>query len=339
MISIHDSNLVKQFFIKNKIDINYLRRFRNAYYKKSLPFNDCLTEIPITKQQLFKATIQTDFLNLVHRSDSKIDGCSKLVFKTKAGHRLETVILRIDSGRTSLCISSQIGCAVKCHFCATGNLNTVINLSYNEIIDQIICANDILRTEGRQVRNVVFMGMGEPMHNYTNLTKAIDVLKSDKHFKFTTRRIIVSTVGVIDKMLKFNQQYPEIGLALSLHSALQHKRQQIIPIANKYNLADLHKCLSTITTKSKSPIMLEYLMLQDITDSQEDLNALLKFCKNLNVHINLIPYNTNPQAPTFLSSNQETIQYFADTLKNAGLKTTLRYSLGSDIEAACGQLV
>jgi 23S rRNA (adenine2503-C2)-methyltransferase len=276
-------------------------------------------------------------LKLLSTHNSKQDGSTKLIFETENGEQLETVILRIATGRTSLCISSQIGCAVRCRFCATGNIKHVTNLTTDQILDQVIQANIILESENRRVQNIVFMGMGEPLHNYNNVKQSLYTLLHPKKFNYSPRKLILSTVGIIDKIKLFKTDFPAVGLALSLHSADEKTREQLIPFAKNTPLASLRKTLEIISKQSDVPIMIEYLMLQGITDREKDINLLSNFLKELPIHINLIPYNETPTSP-FKASSKKHQKEFSETLKSLGFKVTLRYSLGTDIAAACGQL-
>ncbi|MBC8207492.1 MAG: 23S rRNA (adenine(2503)-C(2))-methyltransferase RlmN [Kiritimatiellales bacterium] len=308
------------------------RKFLNAVIKKALPTEEC--PAPVSE---FSPS-----LKIVERHDSKTDGASKLVFRTKSvlsevegqtdQHRVEAVILRIASGRTSLCISSQVGCAADCQFCATGAMGFVRNLTSDEMLDQVLLAKRLLREEGRTLRNVVVMGMGEPLHNEENLFQCLEILRDPRFFNLSENHLMVSTVGVPDAMVRFAERFPGIQLALSLHSARQEVREQLMPVAKFQTLEKLKAVFPNLGTS-----MIEYLMLKGINDGPEDLEALIAFLKGTKAHINLIQFNAHPGAkyqPVILEERKA----FGDALKKAGFKVTLRYSLGEDIAAACGQL-
>ncbi len=298
------------------------KKFLNAYLKKALPPEEC----PEPASQFFQC------LELSERHDSKTDGATKLVFQTLEKHRVEAVILRIASGRTSLCISSQIGCAADCQFCATGAMGFVRNLTAAEMLDQVLLAKRLLREEGRRLRNVVVMGMGEPLHNEENLFQCLEILRDPRFFNLSENHLMVSTVGVPDAMVRFAKRFPGIQLALSLHSARQEVREKLMPIAKFQTLEKLKAVFPNLGTS-----MIEYLMLKGINDSPEDLEALKIFLKGTQSHINLIQFNAHPGAK-YEPVTPEARKAFGDALKNAGFKVTLRYSLGEDITAACGQL-
>jgi 23S rRNA (adenine2503-C2)-methyltransferase len=347
------------------------KKFLNAYIKKALPPEECAQLFSDVFQGLEKCTagvppaFQT--LEIVERRDSSIDGATKLVLQTLEKHRVEAVILRIASGRTSLCISSQIGCAAGCGFCATGAMGFVRNLTADEMLDQVLLAKRLLREEGRQLRNVVVMGMGEPLHNEENLFQALEILRDPMFFNFSENHLLVSTVGIPDAMVRFSERFPNIRLALSLHSARQEVREQLMPIARFQTLEKLKVALLTMSNRrltgtvrptvqnqqssgratspaepkscsgTDSGFMIEYLMLKGVNDGSEDLAALIEFLQGTDAHINLIQFNAHPGAQ-FEPVSKETREAFGKELRKAGFKTTLRYSLGDDIAAACGQL-
>ena len=302
-----------------------LRKFRNAFFKKALPLEECLALVPELDDQ-----VCFEDLEIVERHDSATDGATKLLLQAKDDHRIESVILRIGTGRTSLCISSQIGCAADCTFCATGKMGFVRNLTAAEMLDQVLLAKRLLCEEGRTLRNVVVMGMGEPLHNETELYAALDALRDPRFFNLSEKHLMVSTVGVPAAMLRFAERFPKINLALSLHSARQEVREQLMPVSRVYTLEMIKAALP-------KKLMVEVLLLKGINDSPEEISSLLEFLKETQAHINLIQFNAFPGA-SFEPVSTETRDAFGDALKNAGFKVTLRYSLGSDIAAACGQL-
>ncbi len=329
-------------------DAHQRKLFLNAFCKKALPLESCLKKAP---ELIGKLVFQT--LEIIDRHDSKIDGATKLVFRTQEGHRVESVILRIASGRTSLCISSQVGCAADCQFCATGKLGFIRNLTAAEMLDQVLLAKRLLREEGRTLRNVVVMGMGEPLRNEENLFQCLETLRDPCFFNLSENHLMVSTVGIPDAMLRFAERFPNIQLALSLHSARQEIRECIMPVAKFQTLEKLKTVFPMLGSErsergtanagqrpkgeAKKGFMVEYLMLKGINDNPEDLAALIEFLQGTQAHINLIQFNGYPGAQ-FEPVAEEVRKAFGDELKKAGFKTTLRYSLGDDIAAACGQL-
>ena len=301
--------------------------FCNAFFKKALPLEECLNKAPELAGRL-----SFQCLEFLERHDSQRDGATKMVLRTADGHKIEAVILRIASGRTSLCISSQVGCAADCQFCATGKLGFKRNLTAAEMLDQVLLAKRLLREEGRTLRNVVVMGMGEPLRNEENLFQCLETLRDPRFFNLSDNHLLISTVGIPDAMLRFAERFPKIRLALSLHSARQEIRERIMPVAKFQSLEKLKAVLPVAGS-----FMIEYLMLKGINDGQEDISALIDFLRGTKAHINLIQFNPHPGAQ-FEPVSKEAREEFGKELRKAGFKTTLRYSLGDDIAAACGQL-
>ena len=209
----------------SRTDPERVRLLRNALLKDFAPDDVGLAKAPTL------TPLQLHALALEQRHDSTVDGATKLLFRTEAGLLTESVILRIASGRTTLCVSSQIGCAAACRFCATGTMGIARSLSTAEILDQVFQAGQILATEGRRPRNIVFMGMGEPFHNEQTLVEVVERLIDPAWFNISAKKILVSTVGITDGMLRFAERFPTVGLALSLHSVRDEPRQSIMPIA------------------------------------------------------------------------------------------------------------
>lgn len=337
-LNIHDHTAIERLSRRLKLDPQFLRQLRNAFYKKQLTAEQAVQELPAEGRENFAHEVQFHTLELAQRLDSKIDGASKLIFRTSKQELIETVILRIATGRTSLCISSQSGCAAGCGFCATGALGFRQNLGTEEILDQVIRANQILASEGRKVRNIVFMGMGEPFHNEKAVHGAIELLRSPQAFAYDESRLLVSTVGVPEGMTRLVEKFPRIGLALSLHSAVQATRERIIPMAKKYPLTALKEAALAVTAHPDRDLMVEYTMLDGVNDSATDLEALAEWLTGISAHINLIPYNSIPSSPHLQPTPRGRIEAFSKELRARGFKVTIRYSLGADISAACGTL-
>jgi 23S rRNA (adenine2503-C2)-methyltransferase len=215
------------------------------------------------------------------------------------------------------------------------------NLSPGEILDQVVQARQLLAAEGRTLRNLVFMGMGEPFHNEENLYATLETLVAPELFHQPPSRILVSTVGLPDAMLRCTRRFPTVHLALSLHSANQETRQRLIPLAARYPLATLRRAVAEVNRiqPTNKDVMIEYLTLAGVNDSLADADELIAWLAGLRVHVNLIPFNPIEDAPHLEGSDRAARVAFGACLKAAGLKTTIRYSLGADVAAACGQLV
>lgn len=339
MNSIHDVAALEKLRGRWRVEPNHLRRLRNAFYKKHHTAEEALQQLPEAQRAPFGNEVAFHALELRSRQDSQLDGATKLIYGTARGHLLESVILRIASGRTGLCVSSQVGCAARCGFCATGHMGKVVNLSRDEILDQIIQANRLLHAEGRFVRNVVFMGMGEPFHNEAEVYQALEVLLAPRCFDLSPAHVLISTVGIPDAMVRCAGRFPRVGMALSLHSARQEQREQIIPLARRYPLDMVRTAVAKVTAIQRQPVMIEYLLLDGLNDTDQDVQELGAYLRGLPVHINLIPYNPIDEAPGLCGTNSARRREFAAALTAAGFVVTIRYSLGADITAACGQLV
>ncbi|GAB5402297.1 MAG: hypothetical protein Aurels2KO_05280 [Aureliella sp.] len=211
------------------------------------------------------------------------------------------------------------------------------NLTVAEVLDQVLSAGQLLATEGKKMRNVVFMGMGEPFHNEPTLFEAIDRLCSPEYFDFSPSRILVSSVGVADGMLRLAERFPRVHQALSLHSTRQQTRKELMPLAARYPVDELRRTVQRLNSIQDCPVLLEYLLLGEVNDSDEDARELVEWTRGLSTHINLIPYNPIDGADD-LKPSSRTAQ-FSELLKDAGRTVTTRKSLGRDIAAACGQLV
>lgn len=339
--SIYDEAAVDRARRDLRFDPGFIRRLRIALLKHARTPTEALQSLPEEIRSAFADRIALHALSPPQRFDSSVDGASKLIFRTHTGYSIESVILRAGTGRTSLCISSQVGCAAKCDFCATGRMGMAHDLTSAEILDQVTQANHLLAPEQRRVRNIVFMGMGEPLHNTMHVSDALAFLTSSVGFHHPPSRILLSTVGVIDPLLAMAEEFPKINYAISLHAADQKTREQIIPLAARYSLDALRDAVLELNRlqNDRTTVMLEYLMLAGVNETLDHADRLIQWCRDLRVHINLIPYNPVDEAPHLDGADRAAIERFGDCLKAAGLPTTIRYSMGRDVDAACGQLV
>ena len=332
-ISIYDTRRLEELRREQRLDPQSLRKLRNRLLKHFASDEAAIDEFAAADR------VRLHTLELYRQCDSELDGATKLLFRTAAGILIESVVLRIATGRTTLCVSSQVGCAAACEFCATGKMGIAQNLSSDDILDQVVQAGQLLAAEDRRLRNIVFMGMGEPFHNEENLYVALERLAAPELFHHSPTKVLVSTVGVADAMLRCARRFPQVNLALSLHSVRQPVRERLIPLAKKFPLDQLRQTLGEINAVQQRPVMIEYLMLAGVNDSDDEARELVDWLDGFNVHVNLIPYNPIEDAPQLASTLQADRERFAGIVKAAGLPTTIRYSLGNDIAAACGQLV
>jgi 23S rRNA (adenine2503-C2)-methyltransferase len=337
-ISIYNERELEGLRSRNAVQPHSMKRFKNGWFKRGLSAGETLDLLVDPARAAFASALTFSELELAERCDSKVDGATKLAFRTRDGYLIESVILRHSTGRTSCCISSQVGCACGCSFCATGQMGFIRNLSAFEMLDQLQQANQLLGQEGGdRIRNLVFMGMGEPLLNMENLFLAVDALLDPSRYDFSGSRIMISTVGLPDAMLRFAVRYPTVNLALSLHSARQEVREHLMPMGRTFRLEHLREALEKLAGLS-GRVMIEYLLLAGLTDRDEDLEALGHYLAGLDVHLNLIPYNSFDEG-VLTGTQRIERERFAKALKQRGFKVTLRSSLGADIAAACGQLV
>ncbi len=271
------------------------------------------------------------------------DGTTKFLFTLKDGYCIESVLIP-HNGYYTLCISTQVGCAQGCRFCLTGRLGLKRHLKTSEIINQVIWARSFLkRKHPWPLRNLVFMGMGEPLHNYQNVLRAIKILLDPLGLNFSHRRLTISTVGLVPQMLKMSQEV-NISWAISLHAPDDDTRNLIVPVNKRYPLATLIEALKRMPLPPRKRFTIEYVMLKDINTSKDHALRLAYLLRNIPVKINLIPYN--PHFSTefkgagleFERPEEREILSFQQILQNKGYTVTIRKSKGADIGAACGQL-
>ena len=263
------------------------------------------------------------------------DGTKKYLIELDSGSSIEMVRIP-EKKRITLCISSQAGCALACTFCATGAQGFEKNLTADEIIGQLWLAN-FHDKEDTPITNVVFMGMGEPLMNYKNLINAIDKITQSEGLGMSPSRITVSTSGIPKMIMKMADDQVRFGLAVSLHSARQELREQLMPFAEKFPLNDLAESIKYWYKKTAKAVTYEYVVWQGINDGDEDINALVDFCKISPCKVNLIEYNPIGD-DQFLGADKDRIEAYESALEDERITVTVRRSRGKDIDAACGQL-
>jgi 23S rRNA (adenine2503-C2)-methyltransferase len=275
-------------------------------------------------------------LEVVELQKSK-DGTRKLRLATPDGKSIEAVVIP-DGEKTTLCISSQVGCAVDCQFCATAKLGLVRNLTAGEIVDQVYIVRRMLEAEGeRRLTNIVYMGMGEPLHNYDNLIRSLRILTNTKGAGLSARRITVSTSGLVPKLERLGNEDVRPNIAVSLNAANDETRDEIMPINRKWNIGKLLAALKAYPLEQRRRITFEYVLLAGVNDSLRDAAQLAKLLAGVRCKVNLIPWNPHPEAP-YQRPAPAVIDAFQNECKRLGLPTYLRTPRGDDIDAACGQL-
>ncbi len=266
------------------------------------------------------------------------DGTVKSRFKTVEGHLIEGVLIPTEDRKTA-CVSSQIGCSLSCKFCATGYIERKRNLHFDEIYDQVVLINQqSLQAYNQKLSNIVFMGMGEPLLNYSNVMKAIERISAEDGLFMSPRRITVSTAGVAKQIKKLGDDQVRFKLALSLHAANDAKRNEIMPINESNNIKALIEALNYFYKQTGNEITLEYILFKDLNDSKQDAEELVKVFRQIPADlVNIIEYNTI-DAFKFTKPDEDDIQRFMNILETNHVNARLRRSRGRDIDAACGQL-
>lgn len=305
-------------------------------WKKGIDEIDKMYNIPSALRKKLSKDFGWDRIKLFTYQQAS-DKTIKVAFELIDKQIIEGVIIPTEK-RVTACISTQVGCPIKCIFCATGQLGFKRNLTTGEIFDQVIDLNKLsIEKFNKPLTNIVVMGMGEPLLNYENTIRALKYVCSKNGLNWSSQRITLSTVGIITGIDKLAKEDLKIQLALSLHSAIQQKREKIIPYAKKYTLDKILESLKKYTHQTKQQITLEYLMLNNINDSIEDAKALARFSSQLKAKINLIPFNSIDNS-LLKQSTKENIMAFYNYLTERNFIVKIRRSRGTDIDAACGQL-
>ncbi len=265
------------------------------------------------------------------------DGTVKNAVRLHDGLVVESVLIPTDK-RTTACVSSQVGCSLDCNFCATARLKRMRNLAPDEIYDQVAAIDKESRLyHDRPLSNIVFMGMGEPLMNYNNVLKAIEMITSDEGLGISPKRITVSTSGIPKMIRKLADDEVKFRLAVSLHSGIDEIRSRIMPFSANFPLADLRQSLEYWYSKTKSKVTYEYVVWKGINDNQKSIDALIKFCRHVPCKVNLIEYNPIDDGE-FQQASEESINAYIKALEQNNIVAKVRRSRGKDIDAACGQL-
>lgn len=267
---------------------------------------------------------------------SKDKQSEKYLFSLNGKLLLESVLLT-HNNRKTLCVSSQIGCPLRCDFCATGTMKFEKNLTSSEIVMQFYIIQKELKLRNEKISNLVYMGMGEPFLNYDNVIRSINILNDEKGQNISKRNFTISTSGLINEIKKLANDEKQVHLAISLHSAVQNTRDKLMPINRRYSLEKLNEALKYYQNVTNNRITFEYILIDELNMDNDEKKALINFVKPFNSHINLIPYNP-VVGKTYLTPSKKKQYEFYNALKNNKINVTLRDTKGQDIAAACGQL-
>jgi 23S rRNA (adenine2503-C2)-methyltransferase len=310
-----------------------VKQIRSSYFTGKFKSYDEMSDLPKSLRLDLQANL--NYLSLSPIKTSTSTKTTKVLLKLADGNSIESVLMDYDDWLT-VCLSSQVGCPLNCSFCATGKMGFKRNLTVEEILDQISYWQQ--QVFPKYIGRLVFMGMGEPFLNWDNLVSAIKIINSPDGFNIGARKISISTAGIVPGIYDFTALNLEINLAISLHSANQQSRENLMPIAKKYPLVDLKKALDLYTQKTKRQIFLEYALMKNINDTPGELNCLINFMRsNKLFYLNLIPLN--PIKNGITPSDNSTLKAFSQKLSKSGINFSLRRTFGQNIDAACGQLV
>ena len=308
-------------------------------WKKNTASFDEMTNIPQKLREKLSENFTINPIKITYQVKSQRDNSSKFAFLTFDDLYIEGVLIPSKNAkRVTACISTQVGCPLACKFCATGTMGLKRNLTASEIYEQVFLLNEqSIKIYGRKLTNIVVMGMGEPLLNYDNLIKALNFVTGEAGLAMSPQRITVSTVGIVDAIKRLADENPKFNLAISLHSAINENRSEIMPVNKSNPLPELIEALKYFHKKTGKRITFEYLLINNITDTEKHYKALAQFCKNFPSKINLIEFN-QVEHIDYKPSTKEKTRKFYDYLTSKNLVVTIRKSKGQDINAACGQL-
>ena len=305
--------------------------FKWLYQEKVKEFSE-MTNLSLELRKKLEENYTICNYKILKKQEST-DGTIKYLFDVLDGNAIETVLMSYYHGY-SICVSSQIGCKMGCKFCASTGINFVRDLTSGEIVEQILAVE---QDTGFRISNVVFMGIGEPLNNYDNVINAIKIINNPKGLNIGARHISISTSGLVPRIYKLAEENIQCTLSISLHATNDEKRSSMMPINNAFNIAELMEACKYYIEKTHRRISFEYALAKDNNDNLEDAKELVKLLKGMLCHVNLIPINKIENGQYTKSSN-ENIMKFRDYLNDHGIVATIRRELGSDIDAACGQL-
>ena len=301
-------------------------------YQENVTSFDEMTNLSLELREKLKQNYSLCIFNILKRQESS-DGTIKYLFDVLDGNAIETVLMKYHHGY-SLCVSTQIGCKMGCKFCASTGIAFARNLSSGEIVEELLAVE---RDQNIKISNVVYMGIGEPLDNYDNVVNSIRIINNPKGINIGARHISVSTSGLVPNIYRLAEENIQCTLSVSLHATNNEKRSKMMPVNNRYPIEELIQACKDYIAKTNRRISFEYALAKDNNDNLEDAKELVKLLKGMLCHVNLIPINKIENGAFDKSSNENIIK-FRDYLNNHGIVATIRRELGSDIDAACGQL-
>lgn len=327
---------LNKFIEKNNFPLYRSNQIFNWINKSSVKSFDDMTNLPKSLIDLLKENFRLNFSQI---SSKQISIDSTMKFAIKLHDKLVVESVLIPSGdRVTACVSSQVGCSLDCEFCATSKLSRMRNLESYEIFDQIILLNEqSIENYSLPISNIVFMGMGEPLLNYNNVINSINLITGKEGIEISNKKITLSTSGISKMIHKMADDNVKFNLAISLHSAIESTRNEIMPFSKSFPLNQLIKSLEYWYEKTKRKVTFEYLIWKGINDNFEHIDALVKICKRVPSKVNLIEYNSIDD-PRFSKADELWVNNYLNILKENKVSASIRRSRGKDIQAACGQL-
>lgn len=332
---------LKEFFIKNELERFRGQQLFNWMYNHLVTDFDEMSSIPKLIRNKLKEETEIVTLKFIDSEVSNFNNTKKYIFETAEENKIESVIIP-DENRVTLCLSTQVGCPLDCKFCATGLMGYKKNLTSGEIFDQyLLTAKDY---GADKITNIVYMGMGEPLLNFKETVRSLEIFAEDLTTGISLKKITISTAGIAPKIKELAETGLNVKLALSLHSCFEDIRSKIMPINEKYSLKANLDAIRYYARKTKTRITFEYVMLKDINDRPEDIAAITRLCSGVASKINIIPFNSlkhmNPEglAGELEPTPQDKIQDFVQQLRDKNITVMVRNTMGDDIAAACGQL-
>ena len=301
-------------------------------YKGVKEFDE-MKNIPVALREKLKENFLISLPTIVEVYESKVDDTKKMLLSLKDNNLIECVIMKYKHGN-SICVSTQVGCRMGCKFCASTLGGRIRDLSAGEILSQVMVAQNYI---GERISNIVLMGSGEPLDNFENVTKFLKLVNAEYGLNIGQRHITLSTCGIVPKIKELADLDLSITLAISLHAFSDEKRKVIMPIANKYSISEILDACKYYMDKTGRRITYEYSLVSGVNDGKEDAKSLAKLLKNMSCHVNLIPVNEIKENELKRPSKR-TIEAFEEILKSQGIEVTVRREMGTDINAACGQL-
>lgn len=334
MINLLDYDLcdLKNWMTENAESSFRAKQVFDWIYKGIWEFDD-MKNIPSSTKDKLKKHFYIEIPEAVKCYVSSLKDTYKYLLKFRDGNIIECVIMKYNYGN-SICISTQIGCRMGCRFCASTIDGMVRNLTCGEILSEILCAQ---KESGQKISNIVLMGSGEPLDNYDNVVKFIKMVNSDYGLNIGQRHITLSTCGIVPKIKEFADLKLQVTLAISLHSPYDESRREMMPIAYKYSIYEIIEACRYYILKTGRRITFEYALVKGVNDSEEYAKKLVELLKGLLCHVNLIPVN-EVKEKQYYKSSPHAVKQFENILTSKGIETTVRREMGSDINAACGQL-